>query len=224
MTSSQNPSDLPTAGKSHRWRIACACILILWIVSTILLSTTWFRAWLSYPLHVSNMTDKAEMAYVMSGGHAYWERLHAASDLYHMGQIQKVAIKQDSTTSQYDFALKRSQTRQQRAIRYLVALGVPENCIVTVSASGNTMLESESMLGSWWEAQAFAAEFPLTPHVVVSTSSPHTRRSLLCFQRAMPASCKVSVYAASRPEHGSELFNPIWLEYGKLAVYWLVAR
>ncbi len=193
-------------------------MLVLWIVLTILLSTTWFRAWLSYPLHVSNMTDKADTGYVMSGGQAYWERLHAASDLYHMGQIPMVTIQQDSTVSLYDFALKRSQTKQQRAIRYLRGLGLPEKCIVTTKASG------EPMLGSWREAQAFAADFPLTRHVVVITSSPHTRRSLLCFERAMPETCKVSVFAASRPEHGAELFNPIWLEYAKLAVYWIVAR
>ena len=224
MTSSQNPSDLPAHRKGHRWKKACVGTLVIWIVSTILLSTTWFRAWLSYPLHISNLTGKADTAYVMSGGQAYWERLHAASDLYHMGQIQKVAIKQDPTDSLYDFVLKRSQTRQQRAIRYLCGLGVPENRIVTATASGEPMPESEPMLGSWREAQAFAAQFPLTPKVVVITSSPHTRRSLLCFERAMPETCEVSVFAASRPEHGAELFSPIWLEYGKLAVYWIVAR
>lgn len=80
------------------------------------------------------------------------------------------------------------------------------------------------MLRSWQEAQAFAAEFPTISRLVVVTSSPHTRRSLMCFRRAMPEDCEVSVFAASRPEHGAELFNPIWLEYGKLMLYWVAAR
>ena len=47
------------------------------------------------------------MAYVMSGGHAYWERLQAASDLYNMGQIQQIAIQNNPTKTQYDFVQKK---------------------------------------------------------------------------------------------------------------------
>ena len=193
-------------------------VVVLWIGSSILLSTTWFRAWVSYPLHVSNMTTNADIAYVMSDGHAYWNRLYAASDLYHMGKIKKIAVQENPTSSRYDFVLRRSQTVTQRSIRYLNSLGVPENRIVTVPGT------KDPSLGSWSEAQAFADEFRETPNVVVVTSSPHTRRSLLCFERAMPASCQVTVIADSLPDEGAELFAPIWLEYGKLAVYWFVAR
>jgi uncharacterized SAM-binding protein YcdF (DUF218 family) len=190
----------------------------LWISSSILLSTTWFRAWVSYPLHVSNMPTKADVAYVMSDGHAYWNRLYAASDLYHMGQIQEIAIQENQTTSRYDFVSKRSQTVSQRSVRYLGALGIPEDRIATVK------VDEAPMLGSWSEARAFAKEFPKTQNLVVVTSSPHTRRSLLCFKRAMPTSCQVSVFAASLPKEGAELFDPIWLEYSKLGIYWFVAR
>jgi uncharacterized SAM-binding protein YcdF (DUF218 family) len=218
MTTSQYPAEPTTSRNSRRWRNAFVFILMLWIGSSILLSTTWFRAWVSYPLHVSNMTTNAEVAYVMSDGHAYWNRLYAASDLYHMGRIQDIAIQENPTTSRYDFVSGSSQTVTQRSVRYLEALGIPEDRIVTVKG------KHSPALGSWSEAQAFANEFPNTTNIVVVTSSPHTRRSLLCFERAMPASCHVSVFADALPNEGAELFDPIWHEYGKLAVYWFIAR
>jgi uncharacterized SAM-binding protein YcdF (DUF218 family) len=218
MPTSQSPAENTTALKSPRWRMAFIFVVVSWIGSSILFSTTWFRAWVSYPLHVSNMTTNADIAYVMSDGHAYWNRLYAASDLYHMGKIKTIAVQENPTSSRYDFVLRRSQTVTQRSIRYLNSLGVPENRIVTVPGT------KDPSLGSWREARAFADEFAKTPNVVVVTSSPHTRRSLLCFERAMPASCQVTVIADSLPDEGAELFAPIWLEYGKLAVYWFVAR
>ena len=218
MPTSESPAENTTALKSLRWRRAFIFVVVLSIGSSVLLSTTWFRAWVSYPLHVSNMTTNANIAYVMSDGHAYWNRLYAASDLYHMGKIKTIAVQENPTSSRYDFVLRRSQTVTQRSIRYLNSLGVPENRIVTVPGT------KDPALGSWSEAQAFADEFRETPNVVVVTSSPHTRRSLLCFERAMPASCQVTVIADSLPDEGAELFAPIWLEYGKLAVYWFVAR
>ena len=212
------PAENMTALKCLRWRRAFILVVVLWIGSSILLSTTWFRAWMSYPLHVSNMATNADIAYVMSDGHAYWNRLYAASDLYHMGKIKTIAVQENPTSSRYDFVLRLSQTVTQRSIRYLEDLGVPVDRIITVAGVDS------SALGSWSEAQSFANEFPETPNVVVVTSSPHTRRSLMCFEWAMPASCQVSVFSDSRPAEGAELFAPIWLEYGKLAVYWFIAR
>jgi uncharacterized SAM-binding protein YcdF (DUF218 family) len=218
MTDQLPSPELKKTQAGNRWRDAFFCFLILWIGSSILLSTTWFRAWVSYPLHVSNMTTDAEVAYVMSDGHAYWNRLYAASDLYQMGQIQKIAIQENGTSSRFDFTLQRSQTVTKRSIRYLNSLGVPEDRIITVKGV------TEPMFGSWSEAQAFAEQFPDTKNLVIVTSSPHTRRSQLCFRRAMPASCNVMVLADSIPQEGAELFAPIWHEYGKLAIYWLIAR
>lgn len=218
MPNSQSSAEKKTEGKKLGWRRAFLFILMLWAGSTILLSTTWFRAWVSYPLHVSNMQSNADIAYVMSDGHAYWNRLCAASDLYHTGKIHDIAIQENPTSSRYDFVLRRSQTVSQRSTRYLESLGVPKDRIVTLPP-----VEAPP-LGSWSEAQAFAKAFPETTSVVVVTSSPHTRRSLLCFERAMPNSCHVSVHADSLPEEGAELFSPIWLEYAKLAIYWFSAR
>lgn len=218
MTDAQVSLDGTKSPKANRWRRACFLIVVLWTSSSMLLSTSWFRAWVSYPLHVSNMTTKAEIAYVMSDGHAYWNRLYAASDLYHMGLVAKIAVQENSTSSRYDFVSQQSQTVTQRAIRYLEYLGVPEDHITTVRG-----IPTAPLLGTWSEAQGFATEFPDATNMVVVTSSPHTRRSLLCFQRAMPSSCRVSVHADSLPAEGAELFVPIWVEYGKLAVYWLVA-
>lgn len=166
MPTSQSPAENMTALKGLRWRRAFIFVLVLWIGSLILLSTTWFRAWVSYPLHVSNMTTNADIAYVMSDGHAYWNRLYAASDLYHMGKIKKVAIQENPTSSRYDFILRRSQTVTQRSIRYLEDLGVPVDRIITVAG-----VDSPALV-SWSEAQAFANEFPETPNVVILT--PHS--------------------------------------------------
>jgi len=218
MTANPIRSDSPTPKTSSRWRWAFGFILALWVTSSTLLTNARIRAWVSTPLHVSNLKSKADVAYVMSGGHAYWERLQAASDLYNMGQIQQIAIQNNPTKTQYDFVQKKTLTMTQRATRFLDLHGVPEHSIVVGPK------ETGSVLGSWQEAKAFAAEFPTISRLVVVTSSPHTRRSLMCFRRAMPEACEVSVFAASRPEHGAELFNPIWLEYGKLMLYWVAAR
>ena len=218
MPTTQAPDTKVTNGQSRPWRKAFFSILFFWLGSSVLLTTPWFRAWVSYPLHVSNMTTNAEIAYVMSDGHAYWNRLYAASDLYHLGKIKKIAIQKNPTTSRYDFVLRRSQTVSQRSITYLKNLGVPSDRITMVNGVNSPAL------GSWSEAQAFANEFPETTNVVIVTSSPHTRRSLLCFKRAMPASCQVSVFSDSLPAEGAELFAPIWTEYCKLAVYWAIAR
>ena len=113
----QENSPAPEKMAGHRWRRAFFCIAIFWISSSILVSTPWFRAWLSYPLHVSNLSGKCDVAYVMSDGHAYWNRLCAASDLYHIGKIKKIAIQENPTTSRYDFVLRRSLTVAQRSIR-----------------------------------------------------------------------------------------------------------
>ena len=132
MPNSQSSAEKKMEGKKRGWRKAFLFILMLWAGSTILLSTTWFRAWVSYPLHVSNMQSNADIAYVMSDGHAYWNRLCAASDLYHTGKIKNIAIQENPTSSRYDFVLRRSQTVSQRSIRYLESLGVPQDRIVTV--------------------------------------------------------------------------------------------
>ena len=107
MTANPIRSDSPTPKTSSRWRWAFGFILALWVTSSILLTNARIRAWVSTPLHVSNLKSKPDVAYVMSGGHAYWERLQAASDLYNMGQIQQIAIQNNPTKTQYDFVQKK---------------------------------------------------------------------------------------------------------------------
>jgi uncharacterized SAM-binding protein YcdF (DUF218 family) len=154
----------------------------------------------------------------MSAGASYSERLYAASDLFHMGKVKRIVIQRNDMRSRFNFLKNRSETASQRSISYLESLGVPANVVSTVTT------DPAPLLGSWSEAQGFARKFKPTDRVVVVTSAAHTRRSLLCFQRALPKSSQVYVYSASPPEYSGELFHPIWLEYGKLGLYWIMAR
>ena len=218
MTASSDPAETDLARKNPHWRRICLLILIAWASTTVLLSLAPVRVLVSSPLYVSNMTENADIAYVMSDGSAYWERLYAASDLYHMGKVNRIAIEQNDLTSRYNFPKNRSETITQRAISYLESLGVPAKQISTVP------LESSPTLGSWSEAQACRRALPETEAVVIVTSAPHTRRSFLCFKRAFPQERSISVHAASPLESSAELFSPIWIEYSKLALYWAIAR
>ena len=218
MTAFPDPTETDIARKNKRWPRVCFSILALWGTTTVLLSLPPVRVLVSSPLYVSNMAANAEIAYVMSDGAAYWERLYAASDLYHMGKVNRIAIEQNNLTSRFNFPKNRSETVTQRAISYLESLGVPAKQISTVEP------ESSSTLGSWSEAQACKRELSETGAVVIVTSAPHTRRCYLCFQRAFPKTRSISVHAASPLESSAELFSPIWIEYGKLALYWAIAR
>ena len=154
----------------------------------------------------------------MADGYATWKRLRAASDLYHEHRVPKIYILNEQEGVGYDFVGKRSETRTQRAVRYLQWHGVPESAIDFISVDG------EAAFGSLSEARAFAdLELPNLQRVVVVTSAPHTRRSKLCFQRSLPAEVSVQSYAASELATSAELYEPIWLEYVKLVIYYFVA-
>ena len=62
------------------------------------------------------------------------------------------------------------------------------------------------------------------PEIVVVTSAPHTRRSLLCFRRSFPGEVDVEVFSATDLSNSDEITSPIWMEYLKLAIYYFCAR
>ena len=189
----------------------------LWFASTLLLSSSAVRAFLIGPLYVSDVKASGEVAYVMAGGAAVWERLRAASDLYHWGRVKRIVLLEELETAGYNFIRQESDTRVQREIDFLGLHGVPPEKIDTIPQIDNPAL------GSLSEARQFAKSMPDVKSVVVVTSAPHTRRSKLCFVRSLPVEVSVSSYAASAPAQSDEIRSPIWWEYGKLIVYWVSA-
>lgn len=86
------------------------------------------------------------------------------------------------------------------------------------------MPRSVGLCGTLTEARAVARQLP--KHVktlVVVSSAPHMRRTLLAFRRSVPAHVRVVPYAATTYVNSYELYHPIWLEYVKLLVYYVIA-
>ena len=199
------------------WKRRFFVLLAGWAVLTLALSNTEFRGLIARPLFVHHPEATGQVAYVMADGPAYYERLFAASDLYHMHKVKQIAILDEQVSAGYNFIRKQSDSRNQRAIDYLTLHGVPADKIISIAELEN------ATFGSLSEARQFAKTQPNVKSVVVVTSAPHTRRSLMCFQRSLPASVSVTSYAASPPAESWEIHSPIWIEYVKLFVYWFVA-
>ena len=207
----------PILGKLVRYRLAVAVLaaLCLLVVATSLRPV---RAVLSYPLFVDEPDARGDVAYVMADGYAFWKRLRAASDLYNMRRVPVIYLLEEDDDAGYDFVGQRSETRTERAVRYLKWHGVPESAVKFIQVDG------AQAFGSLSEAKAFAElSLPNLRRVVVVTSAPHTRRSKLCFERSLPPDVRVQSYAASELASSAELYQPIWLEYVKLLVYYFVA-
>jgi len=209
----------PTAESQHKRSIVGHFIrLVLFFgILVILPSIKPVRGWLAAPLYVCDNDPKTEIAYVMSDGHAYWERLHGASDLYHMRKIKRILISHEESYSHYNFVKKKNDILYERAIDYLVWKGVPREAIETIPVNHDAWLSS---LG---EAQQIAKSVPNLQSITVVTSAPHTRRSLLCFERSLPEDVEVKIYAPSGPVESWEINEPLWSEYLKLLIYTLVA-
>ncbi len=207
----------PLAPQQPKWRRRCLWLLAAWGLSSLLLSFSSVRGIVAMPLYVHDSDASGEAAYVMADGYAYWERLRAASDLYHMKRVKRIMILDELEDGGFNFVRRSSDTRVQRAIDYLVLHGVPAEKVTKIPA------EVEPALGSLSESRVVASVEPGLRRLVVVTSAPHTRRSRLCFERSMPAEVQVQVYAASAPSESSEVDAPIWIEYVKLAIYYFVA-
>jgi uncharacterized SAM-binding protein YcdF (DUF218 family) len=189
----------------------------VWLLTTFLLSFSSIRGIVAYPLYVHDSNAKGEAAYVMADGYAYLERLRTASDLYHMNRVPQILLANESQSAGYNFTKGRSETRVERAIDYLTLHGVPRDKISTID------FQLDATYGSLSEARNVAAQQPDIKQLVVVTSAPHTRRSRLCFRRAMPSNVVVNVYSATSPRRSAEISSPIWVEYLKLLVYFFVA-
>lgn len=203
--------------KRNPWRRRCLVVMAAWMTFTILISFPVVRGIFAYPLYEHDTRAAGDAAYVMAGGCPYMKRLRAASDLYHWERVSRIIISNETRSAGYDFVLRRSETRAERAIDYLMLHGVPRDSITMVDA------DEAATFGSLSEARAVAKAESDLKRLVVVTSAPHTRRSGLSFRRSLPAGVDVQVYAASELQHSAEIHSPIWVEYVKLAVYYFVA-
>jgi uncharacterized SAM-binding protein YcdF (DUF218 family) len=188
-------------------------ILLIWLVFVALPSVPKIRSILAKPLVVTNESASGDACYVLSAGYAIWERLAAASDLYHMKRISRIIMMQNNKRGPYSFNARESWSATQWEVHCLVWRGVPEEKVLLVD-------EDKGMFGTESEASTVARSLPSdVRRLVLVTSAPHTRRSLLAFRRVLPAGIEVTVYAATPFETSAEFYNPIWLEYLKLLFY-----
>ena len=205
------------AKRAVNWRRRYFLLMTLWTASVLALSHPEVRGWASAPLLVHDETASGEVAYVMADGHATWERLRVASDLYHNRQVERILLLDESHSAGFNYVRNQMDTRVEKGIDYLGLYGVPSEAVLRVPINQTTFM------GSLAEARGVAEHFPDIESIVVVTSAPHTRRSLLCFRRTMPDQVKVSIYAASGTANSAETHSPIWLEYAKLCLYFFVA-
>jgi uncharacterized SAM-binding protein YcdF (DUF218 family) len=166
-------------------------------------------------VHEQNARDNA--CYVLAGGKAIQERLDAAADLVRMGRISKIILMRDNTLSRFSLKINTHITKSQWAMAYLAWRGVSPDKISWVR-------QTDGFFGTLTEAKAVAKILPRDlKRLVVISSAPHMCRALLAFKRSLPADVIVVPYAATSFENSYEMHHPIWIEYLKLLVYFIIA-
>ena len=75
-----------------KWRRRFLWLLAWAIGSTLFCTFRETRGILIRPLTVHDDKARGELAYVMADGAAYWERLRAASDLFHQHRITSIYV------------------------------------------------------------------------------------------------------------------------------------
>jgi uncharacterized SAM-binding protein YcdF (DUF218 family) len=119
--------------------------------------------------------------------------------------------------SSYNFVNKASWTSTEWALDFLAHRGVPADKILVIAPA-------QGSLGTLAEARQVAQTLPSdVSRLVLVSSPPHMRRSMLAFRRILPAKISLVPYAATDTASSVELYRPIWLEYAKLAGYAVVA-
>jgi uncharacterized SAM-binding protein YcdF (DUF218 family) len=198
-----------------RWLILT---VIFWFFLVFLPSVPAFRTILAIPLFVNDDSSQGDAAYVLSAGYAFNERLSAAVDLYKMGRVPKIIFSQDDSRGPYNFSTRSNWTPTEWALDFLKWHGIPKDDILIIPG------DNHASFGTLNEARTVAKVLPGdVKRLVIITSAPHTRRSILAFKRSLSNRVIISSYAATLLRDSAELYCPIWLEYAKLIVYWLIA-
>lgn len=193
-------------------------LVILFCLLTVFLSSSLrVRLILAWPLVLTEDNARGDACYVLAGGDALWERLAAASDLYHMRRVPRIILMRNDEPWSYSFVARSSWTQTQWALDFLSWRGVPRSNIEVIpTATG--------MFGTLQEARNVAAALPRdVKRLVLVSSAPHMRRCVLAFGRVLPDGVDVVPYTASSFKMSQEMYNPLWLEYLKLGMYALIA-
>ena len=206
-----------------RQRVAVSVVQLLVISSLFCLSIIIISSFpavrkiLSAPLVCNDPNARGDACYVLAGGGAVLERLDAAADLVQMGRVEKILLMRDDTIGQFNFKANASWTRTHWAAAYLAWRGISADRIVWIP-------QAEGALGTLTEARSVARYLPedITTLVVVS-SAPHMRRAVLAFERSLATHVRIVPSAATTFENSYEMYHPIWLEYLKLLVYFVIA-
>lgn len=208
---------LPKASfsQSHRkgsGRFASCLFFLIALASSITV-----RSWLVAPLVVHEPDAHGEACYILAGGGAIWERLDAGADLVQMGRVEALIIMADDSVGPYSFKDHASWPRIKWLLDYLAWRGVPRSKVIVLD-------QADGMLGTLSEARNVAKNLPSkVKTLVVVSSTPHMRRSIMAFERSLHPEVKIVPYAATTFENSYERYHPIWVEYLKLLVYFVIA-
>lgn len=175
------------------------------------------RTILSAPLVIHDPNAGGDACYVLAGGGSLWERLDAAADLVNTGRVTRIYMMKDNQQGQYNFKADRSWTRAEWSSDYLAWRGISTDRISYISPT-------DDYFGTLAETRAFAEHFPKDlSRLVLVSSAPHMRRSVLAFRRSLPPNVLITPYAATSFMDSYEMRYPIWIEYVKLFVYYLIS-
>jgi len=190
---------------------------VLWLVFVLLPSFPLVRSILVLPLVTNDPNAHGDAVYVLAGGTSFLERLAAASDLYHMERVQKIYLSNNNGWSSFNFSAQSNWTPTQWAVDFFECRGVPADKIVVFKR------EPKGWLGTLAEAKLVKQALPSdVKQLVIVTSAAHTRRSLMTFARTLDDEISVRPYAATSFTQSQELYRPLWQEYLKLIIYWVI--
>ena len=188
-----------------------------WLVFVGLPSSVFIRTWLAAPLVIHDQNARGEACYILAGGYSTWERLDAGTDIIKNGRVSTLLIMNDDSNGPYNSQAQSNWTKAQWMVDYLNWHGVPGSIVKTLEPV-------KGFFGTLSEARMVAKQLPQNIKTLVVVSSPaHMRRVILAFRRSLPSGVKVVPYSASSFEASSEMWDPIWIEYFKLFVYFIVA-
>ena len=198
--------------------LKCLVAVTIIVISFVILpSFPQVRRILSLPLVLHDVKARGDACYVLAGGGSVWERVDAAADLVQTGRVSRILLMQDNMRGRHSLKDKISWSRTQWMADYLAWRGIPAGTISWIP-------QAEGTFGTLTEARAVAENLPKdVKTLVVVSSAPHMRRSVLAFRKSLPVDVLVVPYAATEFVNSYEMHHPIWIEYLKLLVYFVMA-
>jgi uncharacterized SAM-binding protein YcdF (DUF218 family) len=198
-----------------RWLLFIA---LAWVVFVFLPDIPPVRNLLASPLVVKDRDPQGDACYILAADDAFRERLGAAAELYNQGRISRIIFMREDVPSSYNYVAKALWTQTEWALDFLTHRGVPRDRIQLID-------HVRGPFGTLQEARNLKKfRPPDLKRLVLVSSAPHMRRSVLAFRRVFPPDIAIVSCPASKFVTSYEYFYPLWIEYLKLAVYAVVAR